>query len=65
MKARRVTLMDIVKEYVEQLGDGADPVEALSGHLCGPGCWHWDTMSDERKRELLRAPWNQKRRKVG
>jgi hypothetical protein len=41
---------------------GADPIEAISGHLCGPNCLHWTSLSEERRRVLLKAPWNQKAR---
>ncbi len=54
-------LLGKFKEYAENVRDGADPIEAMSGHLCGPRCWHWPTMSDEQKAKLKKAPWNQEK----
>ena len=48
-----------LKQLLEAGAHGADPIEALSGHLCGPRCWHWEALSEERRQELLKAPWNQ------
>jgi hypothetical protein len=45
--------------YAEVVAAGADPIEALHGHLCGPKCWHWDSMTRERRELLKKAPWNQ------
>ena len=52
-------LLKDLKGLLDATAHGADPVEALSGHLCGPGCLHWGSLSEERKRKLLKAPWNQ------
>jgi len=46
------------KQYAENVRDGADPIEAMSGHLCGPHCMHWGTMSEEQRKKLKKAPWN-------
>jgi hypothetical protein len=46
-------------EWYELVSHGADPIEAMHGHLCGPRCWHWDALPEERKVELMKAPWNQ------
>ncbi len=54
-----MSLFKDVAEYLVNVKAGADPVEALHGHLCGPKCWHWDAMTEERRAELLKAPWNQ------
>lgn len=51
-------LLDELKKYANAVSQGADPIEALHGHLCGPTCWHWDSLSEERKAELMKAPWN-------
>lgn len=29
-----------LREYVKDVKAGADPIEALHGHKCGPKCWH-------------------------
>jgi hypothetical protein len=46
------TLREIVKGLVRAIRSGelarfardveagADPIEAMHGHVCGPGCWH-------------------------
>lgn len=26
--------------YLDAIDQGADPIEALHGHVCGPDCWH-------------------------
>lgn len=54
-----MSLLDDLRSWVDAIDHGADPIEALSGHLCGPRCWHWEVISGERKEKLLRAPWNQ------
>lgn len=38
---------------------GADPIEALHEHHCGPPCWHWETLPEHEKEKLRKAPWNQ------
>lgn len=50
-----------VAKWVENCKHGADPLEAMHGHLCGPGCWHWEMMPEEQKAKLLKAPWNVKK----
>lgn len=52
-------LVDQVKFWGEAVRAGADPIEAMSGHLCGPKCMHWATMTEERRELLRKAPWNQ------
>jgi hypothetical protein len=49
-ESRRRRLDDILKnpgKYLRALRDwaklvreGADPIEAMHGHKCGPSCWH-------------------------
>jgi len=34
-----------VKRYVRDVEAGADPIEALHGHVCGPDCWHGQNRS--------------------
>lgn len=38
----------------------ADPIEALHGHYCGPGCWHYALRPDpagwKRERGWMRWP---------
>jgi hypothetical protein len=29
-----------LKRYVNAVNAGADPIEAMHGHICGPDCWH-------------------------
>lgn len=29
-----------LKRYVNAVKGGADPIEAMHGHICGPHCWH-------------------------
>lgn len=50
---------DSIKQYLSNVSLGADPIEAASGHMCGPKCMHWDSMSEERRQKLMKAPWNQ------
>lgn len=52
-------LVDKMREYADNVRHGADPIEAMSGHLCGPKCWHWNQIDEERKKILMKAPWNQ------
>jgi hypothetical protein len=30
-----------VREYLEDVSAGEDMIEAMHGHLCSPGCWHY------------------------
>lgn len=53
-------LYDRAKFWADAVGYGADPIEAMHGHLCGPECMHWETMSAERKAKLRKAPWNKR-----
>ena len=53
-------LWDRAKYWAEAVEHGADPIEAMHGHLCGPDCMHWDAMSEERKAKLRKAPWNKR-----
>jgi hypothetical protein len=32
--------MDDVRRYVRDVRGGADPIEALHGHVCSAECWH-------------------------
>lgn len=34
------TFFDALKTYLKAVKNGADPIEALHGHVCGPTCWH-------------------------
>jgi hypothetical protein len=29
-----------LRKYVAAVKGGADPIEAMHGHICRPGCWH-------------------------
>ena len=51
-------MIDEVREYLQNVKDVADPIEALHGHLCGPGCLHWDFLTEEQRDKLRSAPWN-------
>lgn len=53
-------LVDQFQQYSENVANGADPIEALSGHLCGPHCWHWDNIDENRRARLRKAPWNRR-----
>lgn len=53
-------LYDRAKFWADAVSYGADPIEAMHGHLCGPECKHWETMSAERKAKLRSAPWNKR-----
>ena len=61
MPSKWPAYFEALKRWLDVCSHGADPVEALSGHLCGPQCWHWEALSEERKREFLKAPWNDTR----
>ena len=54
-------LVGKAEQYAKNVEAGADPIEALHGHLCGPDCMHWETMSEAQKEKLRKAPWNQKK----
>lgn len=56
-------IVDRFKEYADNVRDGADPIEAMHGHLCGPKCWHWEFLDEKQKEKLLRAPWNRPKKK--
>lgn len=32
--------LDGVRKYVRDVRSGADPIEALHGHVCSAECWH-------------------------
>jgi len=53
--------LDELREYFDNVRAGADPIEAMSGHLCGPKCWHWPAIDTKRQARLRKAPWNQRR----
>lgn len=57
-KVRHMTVGEIVV-YADAVKAGADPIEAMNGHLCGPKCLHWSAMSKEQQAKLRKAPWNQ------
>lgn len=52
-------LFEEFRRWGAEIAHGADPIEALHGHLCGPKCWHWGAMTEEEKERLRKAPWNQ------
>jgi len=52
------SLVDKAKFYAEAVSYGADPIEAMHGHLCGPHCMHWEAMGAAQKARLKKAPWN-------
>jgi chromosome condensin MukBEF MukE localization factor len=54
-------IVEDVRTYARNVEAGADPIEALHGHLCGPGCTHWDHLTEEQRDRLEQAPWNQKK----
>lgn len=29
-----------LKDWKKLVDEGADPIEAMHGHKCGPDCWH-------------------------
>jgi len=39
-KEKRRALRETLREYNKNVAAGADPIEALHGHICGPNCWH-------------------------
>lgn len=43
-------LVDAFAEYARLVRDGADPIEALHGHVCGPDCWHEQMRAALRRR---------------
>lgn len=49
--------VDLV-EWLRSVQYGADPIEALHGHRCGPKCWHWEALSEAERKVLMQAPWN-------
>jgi hypothetical protein len=56
-------MLRILATWLDQVALGADPIEVMHGHLCGPGCLHWDTMPAARKKKLMQAPWNVEQKK--
>ncbi len=58
-RLRELGLLKALRSYLSAVDAGADPIEALSGHLCGPGCWHWPALDERRRAILMKAPWNQ------
>ena len=44
-------VIEEVKRYVRDVEAGADPIEALHGHICSPECWHQQlrTVSNKNK----------------
>jgi hypothetical protein len=43
-------LVDAFSEYARLVRDGADPIEAMHSHLCGPNCWHEQMKSSLKSR---------------
>jgi len=39
-KKKRQALREALREWNKNVAAGADPIEALHGHICGPNCWH-------------------------
>lgn len=29
-----------LRDWKKRVDSGADPIEAMHGHQCGPNCWH-------------------------
>ncbi len=54
-------LLEDIAEWGRNVEAGADPIEAAHGHLCGPGCLHWEDMSRKEQTRLMKAPWNRER----
>lgn len=57
-KRHPTTLLEFLTglvDYLDLISAGADPIEALHDHVCGPDCWHWPAMSEKRRAECLRA----------
>lgn len=50
MSPKRVRDVAVVLKYIENVANGADPIEALHGHVCGPKCWH------EQARQMVGEP---------
>lgn len=47
---KRKVLREKLQEYNRAVAAGADPIEALHGHICSPNCWHArDGKQDKRK----------------
>jgi hypothetical protein len=34
------TFFQAIGDWLKLVMNGADPIEALHGHVCGPTCWH-------------------------
>jgi hypothetical protein len=47
-------LANDLQRWARLVERGADPIEALGGHECGPGCWHWEHMPEDKRAEILR-----------
>lgn len=46
-------LMGAFRRLCDDLDAGADPIEAMSGHVCSVRCWHYE-LGDEAQRERIR-----------
>lgn len=44
-KKREERALGSVLEELRGFKHGADPIEAMHGHVCGPDCWHQQMMS--------------------
>jgi hypothetical protein len=44
-----------LKEYMVVVAAGGDPVGALHGHYCQPGCVHWPAMTPAQRRTAKRV----------
>lgn len=41
-----------VKQYLDDVSAGEDAIEAMHGHLCNPGCWHYVMGNDATKKRI-------------
>jgi glycerol dehydrogenase-like iron-containing ADH family enzyme len=44
-----------LSKWLDAVKCGADPIEAMHGHYCQPGCMHWEFLTDEEKKKALKV----------
>ncbi len=42
-------MVDALNRWTRDVEAGADPIEALHGHICSPKCWHQQINSAREK----------------
>lgn len=44
MSLKGIRWVEGARKYVRDVAAGADPIEALHGHVCDERCWHYQAL---------------------